>query len=320
VTAAQLLDDPLLSDAADLRALSGLSGARVVVMTRDGQRWFVRKAARDAAGSARLRRQLAKQVAFGQALDGAVRVPDILDQGEVDGRFYFDMEYVRGADGISYLRRASYAEVAALADRLCGYLDEIAVRPAHSATGPGAGLGPGLGPGLGSTLFDALYTKLCEVHRKSDALAGDTLAQLFLGLERLRGVSAGLAPTMCHGDLTLENLVIDERGGFWLLDFLDAPFEHWWQDVAKLHQDLDGGWYLMTQPPIARCVLDFLSRRLIAAASRREPMYAQVHAVLLACTFARILPYARTAEERAFVAARVEHYARQSAEAETRKP
>jgi aminoglycoside phosphotransferase (APT) family kinase protein len=268
-------------------------------MTRDGRRWFVRKAARDPAGSARLRRQLDKQLAFGQALDGAVRVPELLDQGELDGRFYFDMEFVRGMDGISYLRRASYAEVVGVADRLCGYLDEIATRPPSGGTGP--------------SLFDALYAKLCEVHRRTDRLTGETLAQLFLALEQLRGLSADLGPTMCHGDLTLENLIIDERGAFCLLDFLDAPFEHWWQDVAKLHQDLDGGWYLLSQPAIARCVLDYLSRRVLAAASRRAPMYARIHAVLLACTFARILPYARTPEELQFVTARVDHFARTSA-------
>jgi len=302
---APLREDPLLSDAADVRALSGLSGARVVLMTRDGQRWFVRKAAGDAAGSARLRRQLAKQLAFGQALDGAVRVPRILDQGELDGRFYFDMEFVRGMDGVSYLRRASYAEVITMADRLCGYLDEIAARPPYGASS--------------TSLFDALYAKLCDVHRKTGELAGETLAQLFLALEQLRGVTAALPPTMCHGDLTLENLVIDERGACWLLDFLDAPFEHWWQDVAKLHQDLDGGWYLLKQPAIARCVLDYLSRRLLAAASRKAPMYAQIHAVLLACNFVRILPYARTPEELQFVKARVEHFAR-TCLVEMRKP
>ena len=304
MTAAPLLEDPLLSDAADVRALSGLSGARVVLMTRDGQRWFVRKAAADQAGSARLRRQLAKQLAFGHALDGAVRVPRVLDQGELDGRFYFDMEFVRGMDGISYLRRASYAEVGQMADRLCGYLDEIATRAPTGASGPG--------------LFDALYAKLCDVHRRTYELGGETLAQLFLALEQLRELSAALSPTMCHGDLTLENLVVDERGALWLLDFLDAPFEHWWQDVAKLHQDLDGEWYLLKQPPIARCVLDYLSRRLLAAASRNAPMYAQIHAVLLACNFVRILPYARTPQELQFVKARVEHFARTSLE--VRKP
>ncbi|HEY0192779.1 MAG TPA: hypothetical protein VGC42_16785, partial [Kofleriaceae bacterium] len=61
-----------------------------------------------------------------------------------------------------------------------------------------------------------------------------------------------------------------------------------------------------------RGVLDYLSRRLLTAAVQRAPVYAGVHAVLLACTFVRILPYARTPEERAFVTARVEHYAETS--------
>lgn len=298
----ELLRDPLLADAADARALTGLSGARVVLMTRDGRRWFVRKAARDPAGSARLARQLAKQRAFvaslGGALGDAVRVPEILGEGEHDGRFYFDMEFVRGVDGISYLRRASYPEIVAFADKLCRYLDEVAVR---SSVGAGA-----------PTLFDALYGKLCDVHRKTAALPGETLAQLFLALEQLRTQAAATAPSLCHGDLTLENLVVDEHGVFWLLDLLDAPYEHWWQDVAKLHQDLDGGWYQLHQPAIGRGVLDYVSRRVLGAAVARDPIYAQIHRVLLACTFVRILPYARTPEERAFVTARVEHYSRSS--------
>jgi aminoglycoside phosphotransferase (APT) family kinase protein len=290
-----LLEDPMLFDAAEARMLSGLSGARVVLMTRDGTHWIVRKAARDAVDSARLRRQLAKQLAFESAQGGVIRAPSVLAEGEIDGRFYFDMEFVRGADGVSYLRRATYGEVTALADRLCGYLDEIAERPARADHG---------------TLFDALYTKLCTVQRKTSQLDGDTLASLFLSLEHLRVATAELRPTACHGDLTLENLVVDANGTFWLLDFLDAPYEHWWQDVTKLHQDLEGGWYLRGQPPIARGVLDYLSRRLISAATAREASYAQVHALLLACTFVRILPYARSPEELAFVKARIDHFAR----------
>lgn len=293
-----LLQDPVLFDAADARALSGLSGARVVLMTRDGDRWFVRKAARSAADSSRLRRQLEKQLAFGASHDGAMRVPHVLGDGEIEGRFYFDMEYIRGTDGVSYLRRASYAEVVSFADRLCKYLDEAASRPAREPPQ--------------TTLFDALYSKVCDVQRRTSELDGDTLARLFLGLEALRDLTAGLLPTMCHGDLTLENLVIDDDGTFWLLDFLDAPFEHWWQDVTKLHQDLEGGWYLRSHPPVARCVLDYLSRRMITAATGHNPNYAAIHSVLLACTFVRILPYARTSDELTFVRSRVDHFARLS--------
>src|SRR5262249_48162573 len=162
--------------------------------------------------------------------------------------FFFDMEFIRGMDGVTWLRRASYGEVVALGDRLCRYLELIAA---------GAPLRP-----TNETLFEALYTKLCDVLRKTDAISAATLGRVFVALEKLQKTGGGLSPTLCHGDLTLENLVIDADGKLWLLDFLDAPFEHWWQDVSKLHQDLDGGWYLLAQAPIAQCVLDYLSRRL----------------------------------------------------------
>lgn len=296
MTGSALLQDPIAFDAADARALPGLSGATVVLMTRDHRRWFVRKAARDPDGNARLRRQLAKQLAFATAQGGAVRAPEVYAEGEIDGRFYFDMQFVRGTDGISYLRRANYAEVVAVADRLCGYLGEIAARPARE---PVAG-----------TLVEALATKVLEVQRKTGAIHAESFALVLSALDRLRAQPPALAPTLCHGDLTLENLVIEEGGVFWLIDFLDAPFEHWWQDLAKLHQDLEGGWYLRSQAPIARCVLDYVSRRLITAATVLEPVYGQLHALMLACTFARILPYTRSPEERAFVQLRIDHFAR----------
>src|SRR5262249_16200504 len=143
--------DPITSDATDVRTLSGLSGAQVVLMTRDGRAWFVRKAARDAAHSARLRRQLDKQLAFDAIAGGAVRPPRVPDQGEIDGRFYFDMEFVRGTDGVSYLRRATYEDVRRMADRLCAYVHDVRARAPHLATS--------------ASLFDALYAKLCEVQR-----------------------------------------------------------------------------------------------------------------------------------------------------------
>ena len=51
------------------------------------------------AASERLRGQARKQAAFDRELNGIVCTPRILDEGEVEGRFFFDMEFVRGPDG-----------------------------------------------------------------------------------------------------------------------------------------------------------------------------------------------------------------------------
>ena len=64
---------------------------------------------------------------------------------------------------------------------------------------------------------------------------------------------------------------------------------------------------------VAQCVLDFVSRRLLQAATRLHESYPHLHALLVASTFVRILPYARTSEERQFVSERITYFANQSA-------
>lgn len=291
---------PLVRDAVDARLLSGLSGAEIWLLTRDGRHWFVRKAARDPGRSERLRRQADKQRRFEGLMNGLVRTPRIIGEGEVDGRYTFDMEFIRGTDAATYLRGASLDEVRRLGDRLASYVEAAAACP--PLTGIDA-------PATQSrTLFEATYSKVCEVQRKT-RLADQVLARLLLSLDRLRRLDH-LSPTLCHGDLTLENIVVAEGGDLYLLDFLDPPYEHYFQDVAKLHQDLAGGWYLLREPSIAQCVLDHLSRKLVTVTTRLDPTYAEVHPVLLALTFVRILPYTRGDEEVRFIEKRIEHFSR----------
>jgi len=294
-----LRDDPILHDAVEVRKLSGLSGAHVFLMTKDSRHWFVRKAAQTCENSPRLRGQSHKQQAFAREMKDIVSTPRILDEGEIDGRYYYDMEFVRGPDGTSYLLRASYEEVTQFADRMCNYLRAAATRkPLAGASHRG--------------LFDALYAKICEVQHNTGLISTENLSDLFMALDRVRRLG-DFSATLCHGDLTLQNMVIGQDGAIWVVDLLDAPFEHYWQDVAKLHQDLSGGWYLLEQPPVAQCVLDFVSRRLLLAAAELHPSYPQLHALLVASTFVRILPYTRTLQETQFVTERISYFARKSA-------
>lgn len=291
--------DPMLAKAQAVRSLSGLSGAYVYLLTEDGRHWFVRKAARNSEGNDRLRRQAAKQRAWQEASCSRLRVPDITAEGVVDGRYYFDMEAVRGVDGATYLRTADYAAVGRLADDFCSHLRAAAARrPLCDTTGTG-------------DFFSTLFARVCEIQSVPAAAAIEPrdLNAVFRGLNRLRN-RVNLTPTLCHGDLTLENIVIDADGTPWVLDLLDSPFEHFWQDVAKLHQDLDGGWYLRSRRPVARCATDFVGRRLRNETERLTPGYAEVHDVLLACTFLRILPYVRDDAALQFVHERIAHYAR----------
>ncbi len=284
--------DPLVAKARHHRLLSGLSQAVVYLLTEDGTTWFVRKGATDAGSSARLRRQMAKQVAFGEQMADIVRTPAVLAEGTVDDRHYFDMEFITGTDGASFLRQGSIPDIQGFAAAICDYL------AAASSQLSGGQVDP----------YAVLHQRVSDVQARTQALPPELFERLLRLLEPVRQV--GMLPeTVCHGDLTLENMLIDRRGTIWLVDLLDSPIEHHWQDVAKLHQDLSGGWYLRRVAPISRSVLSFVSRTVLDATIARDPAYAQVHRALLASTFVRILPYARLDSDRRMILERIEHFA-----------
>jgi len=291
-------DDPVLHDVEHVTQLAGFSGTRVYLASRDGQHWFVRKAATDAVSGDRLRRQVAKQNHFMTRVRG-VMVPRILDEGICDDRFYFDMEFVRGWDAATFLRSADYKSILQFASILADYVT-IA-----------AGSEPALP--VDSDFFMSLYRKLAAVQRNTHGVSSEALSSLFLALDDLANLD--LPPTLCHGDLTFDNLIVTPGTSgpvLWAVDLLDAPYEHYWHDLAKLHQDLAGGWYLRRQSPIAQCVTDCVSRRLLARAKELDPRYPRFHDALVGITFARILPYITSDLQRDFVCKRVEYFARRT--------
>lgn len=291
--------DPFLDGIKSARPLRGLSGFRIFLATRDDRRWFVRKAAPYPELSSRLRKQKEKQVSFAARTGGLIRAPEVLQDGEINGCYYFDMEYVRGPDGISFLSRAPDYDVRGLADQLASYLESASVAEPVLAS-------------PSQSYFHALYRKLCEIQTKTgNGLPGQSAAQLFAGLERMLDLD-DLKPTLCHGDFTLENTIIAEGRQIYVLDLLESPFEHYWQDLAKLHQDLAGGWYARNRLPVAQWVLDYLRRRLQETGRKLNDAYAELHPLLMAITFARILPYAKEADDRAFVLHRIEHFAQET--------
>jgi len=286
------MTDPVIAKARHHRTLSGLSDATVYLMTEDGATWFVRKAAHDEPASARLRLQMDKQVEFADRVQGVVATPAVLNDGEIDGRFFFDMDYIQGTDGASFLRQASIPDLQAFARHLCGYLEAAAGLVADHTVDP----------------FEVLSGRVEEVQARTGALDTELLAIVRAALEPAREIGP-VPTTFCHGDLTLENMVIDRHGGVWLIDLLDSPLEHHWQDVAKLHQDLAGGWYLRRVAPIARSALDYVSGTVLRTTMAADARYRLVHRPLLVTSFVRILPYAREDEDRRMILDRIAHFA-----------
>ena len=62
-------------------------------------------------------------------------------------------------------------------------------------------------------------------------------------MNRLSNHNFGDVPkSKCHGDLTLENILINVNNDIYLIDFLDSFFDSYMIDFAKLLQDLKLYW------------------------------------------------------------------------------
>ncbi len=264
------------------KKLIGHSGCPLVVLERDG-RVVVRKISKSPAYNARLRRQCAKQR---EAAFSFFRTPAVLAEGMERGLYYFEMEYVNGISMAEYLETQNLGEIPEIAAL---FANEITARRGE--------------PEELKPLFDA---KLASLKREIASLKPEpglraAARAAFALLDGFAWKGAYTGP--CHGDMTLENIIVSRRG-FYLIDHLDAFHESGLADLGKLLQDLELYWSYrnrkIDQNTRIRCYL--LKKELLRLVGERlGPGAAELayHALLM--NLLRILPYARTAGVRRFV-------------------
>lgn len=78
-------------------------------------------------------------------------------------------------------------------------------------------------------------------HSKVEILAKDFLSYLLM-----REDEFGCYETLCHGDLTFSNMIFTDK--IVLIDFCDCYIESFYQDVAKLLQEIRLEWSLLLNP------------------------------------------------------------------------
>lgn len=270
--------------------LSGFSGAKILLIQEEAGLAFVRKISASVSGNVRLQAQAVKQRLMAGLLDGCARTPKVLSEGyQTDGTYFFDMEFVRGQDGIAFLRGADLPDVVAVIDRLCDSLRRLG-----GIEDDAARFSP----------RTVALEKCAEIRSKTpsgDARALALLDHLDLALHAA-DMPAFLFETACHGDMTLENIIITENKELVFIDLLDSFFSHWLADVAKLEQDLKAQWYTRRSPPLSVSVTHYVQERLsdLCDSQGLGPV-DQLRELLLATHLARILPYAADPQHRDFV-------------------
>jgi tRNA A-37 threonylcarbamoyl transferase component Bud32 len=285
-------------DAAEVAtyALSGHSGASVILHTR-GADSFVRKTAASAAASLRLRAQARKQHKLWMM---GVPVPKILRESEDEaGRAAFDMTYIPGrslADAVIQAAPIEGERVVKAVERLIWlFLMER-------------------GAAIPESRFREKIDEVAALSR--DRVTGPELAMIESCAGRLRERDwTGIPQSPCHGDLSLENVLLTAGKSVAFID-CDVPWiSSFWLDFGKLFQDIHGHWCIRSlygpgsapaRLPNAVQKLEHLGaqfRDLAAKLDQRLPLFLPQ---LSALGLYRTIPYARDTALVSFVCRRID--------------
>lgn len=98
-----------------------------------------------------------------------------------------------------------------------------------------------------------------------------------------------------HGDLTMDNCLHGTDGKFYLIDPLTTDYDGWVFDLAKLMQDLVCGWFIRDKGVMLHGKLWAIRSAIVS----KYPIANDLNLLIL--MLLRVLPYAKTAEDRGFL-------------------
>jgi thiamine kinase-like enzyme len=318
--------------------VQGYSGCGLAVRANDptdpaeaGCHHVVEKSSPGPAYNGRLLKQIEKQESYAQMLlaaPGATHGPQIViprvlfrrqrPNAQGEAALVIGMTFEHHVDCISFINKASHRHLAVLTDALMRLLQShvdmspIAVVPAAV---------------LSDKIADIL--RVSKSNRQLDGIM-DELEPLLYDLREWvdeAGPAGHEIPVgLCHGDLTLSNILI-QRGGkssgpvgaitkaepdatvmrVVLIDFLDSFVESPLADMAKLCQDLVYGWTMRFLPEdvhvdAARVyVIMAHMKHEMEAAFAGEQWYRDYFQVFFAINQLRVLRYSQTEADREYL-------------------
>lgn len=278
-----------------LRPMTGHSGAQIFLYVQ-GQKSFVRKSAGNPEQNGRLLQQSEKLRMLARY---GVSVPRTLGEGVHEtGCAYYDMEYVPA-------RTAAAAICDSAAIRLPELLKALERMFTLFQLTEGAPIPAGAFHAKIAQIKAAGRSGICAPH-------GDAIAAMADRLDAL--CWDGIPASECHGDLTLENVLLAADGRVVLIDCDAGWLSAWWIDAAKLYQDVTGHWFLRglylqdeRGLPLLSATqrLDRVRSSLGSLLAGLAPCLPKRISQLAALHLFRTLPYARDQRLVTFVLARM---------------
>lgn len=198
--------------------LGGHSGCKILLCETNDDNVFVRKIASDISYNERLMIQAEKQSKF---TSNTLKAPAVLGHGETEGGlFYFDMEYISGITLAEYMNSI---EVGKVRNIVRAIVKDIVSLSNNSLC----------------TNEKIFYDKIRSLEEILEQYDNPVIKE---ALAILKNHSwARFATSRCHGDLTLENIIVKDNE-LYLIDFLDSFYDNWILDVGTLMQDVQTLW------------------------------------------------------------------------------
>ena len=261
-----------------IKELSGHSGCKVLLV-RDDSRTFVRKIAANKEYSERLVVQSNKQASFSSPKE--VFAPVIFKNFYDNDIYGFDMEYIVGR---SFAESLPVMPILKMIEIIRKILDIVDIQES--------------GIYLGSHLFERKILDLkSKISHKDNCI---DYAFEILGNHDW----SKIYKSKCHGDLTLENILISKDNKIYLIDFLDSFADSWMIDIAKILQDIQLGWayrYIQRDTNLnLRCMVVSEIIKEIIVGRFDESTYNEIQFLLL-LNMLRIVPYIKDEKTAEFI-------------------
>lgn len=266
-----------------VKDLGGHSGCRILLYEENGI-YFVRKYSGSKDYNLRLVSQCTKQQHF---QSDTIKVPKVLNSGyDENGLFYFDMEYIQGVTLSKFITKIDVSDIQGIVSTIIGNLQFETVR--------------------NHTTSEIFTKKISELEEKTKNLGNGAVKQ---AISILKKIDWAVFPnTMCHGDLTFENIIISNKE-IYFIDFLDSFYDSWLLDVGKLFQDLECMWSyrdMTSWDANTKIRLVIFKQIILNCLKQKNSRYVHFTYAALLLHLVRIYPYSKDSVTLSFLDQQVE--------------
>ena len=264
-----------------IKKLSGHSGCEILLIRKNGC-LEVRKISSSESYNQRLKNQCLKQI---EGIKDNFNAPQVIDSGLTDENlFFFDMEFINCYSLGRVLPTMSYDDIKEI---FKGLISKIDINEGN----------------ISNETNSIVKNKVKIIFDKIHETPGIKQDILIEGIQIVNETDFSKMPlSPCHGDLTLENILLSNKKNLYFIDFLDSYIDSWVIDVAKILQDLELHWSYRNLKMDANIELrTLIAKEQVLSEIRKKSMQPDLIInyiyLMLLVNVLRIFPYSSTKSE-----------------------